>query len=218
MRSRAKTGASFISTFGLELKAANLIALDGREDHRRILQRFLSRPALEPILLHMWKDLTAPEIDPAAMARFASGVAGRPVEPATGRMRTTPTSTGEYTIYASPEERARLTAMLRDNTRQDHGSPVAASLVAYALTIICHPLADGNGRLARALLLGALGGRRLISAPIVPVGPAFYMHAGLIGPVMARLSESGDWASAVDELAPVLSTACDLADGIDRLT
>lgn len=218
MRRRAEAGASFISTFGLELKAASLIALDGREDHRQILQRFMSRPALEPILLHMWKDLTGPSLDPTTMAKFASGGAGRPMELATGRMRTTSSSTGEYTIYAPPEERVRLTEALRDNARQDYASPVTASLVAYALAIICHPLTDGNGRLARGLLLGALGGRGLIGAPIVPLGPAFYMHAGLIGPVMARLSESRDWASAVDELAPILSTACDLADGVDRLT
>lgn len=218
LRERGKAQRSFMATFGLELKAANLIALDGHECHREILQRFLSRPAFEPILLHMWKGLTTGRAEPEFLAKLASGFAGKSVGLAVGNMRTRPSPTGKYTVYAPPEHRLRLTSALEENAALEHSSPLARAIIAFALTVICHPLTDGNGRVARAILLGSLARDRIINAPIVPLGPAFYLHGRLVGDALARLSDTGDWTAAVAELAQILTTACDLAEGVDRLT
>ncbi|MBN8553591.1 MAG: Fic family protein [Caulobacterales bacterium] len=208
---------SFFSTFGLELKASHLVAIDGQEGRRQILNRHISRPAFEPILFHFCDKLCAHEIDIATMEGVASGAAARPIVRAVGEMRTSSSADGHYTLYAPLKERLRLTDCLNQLASETCYSPLTAALICYSMTIIAHPLVDGNGRLARALLFGTLRRARLIDAPIVPLGPAFYLHAGAVGPTMATLSQSGNWQVAVEGLASVISTACDLADAVDRL-
>ncbi|MBX9802488.1 MAG: Fic family protein [Caulobacteraceae bacterium] len=211
-------GGAFVSTFGLELKAATVLARDGDSDRRLILGRFISRPAAEPILLHVWREIMTTTASPEDLKKIGSGLAGRSVELARGRMRTYPsTATGQFTVYADASQRERLMEYLAENSATN-SDPVAKALVAYALVILCHPLTDGNGRLARAFVTGSLAREGLLTTPCLPLGPAFYLHARIVADSMAHISETGAWADAVDQLAVILETACDLAAAVAILT
>lgn len=218
VRARAAVGQSFLSTFGLEIKAAALLALDAHEAHRLTLQRFVSRPAVEPILLLTWAELCGGLITSAHMIRYASGCLGKPVELARGRMRTSVDGKGNYAVFAEQADRSRICEFLAENEALNSDRPLSAALAAYCLTIICHPLTDGNGRLARGLVSATLGRCGVLKAPVLPLGPAMRLKAPLIARTLSDLSDSGDWEAAVLTLAGAIDTACDLADAVERMS
>jgi Fic family protein len=85
---------------------------------------------------------------------------------------------------------------------------------AFARTIIAHPFPDGNGRLARALVHAALARTYDLNAPVLPLAPAFYMHAGKVALALRHLSDSGDW----NRFAAVFRIVLEEARRLDQLS
>ena len=208
---------TFVSTFGLELRAATVMAMGAEPSARLALQRLLSRPAAEAILLHAWPQLMRPGLDLESMQKIASGLAAKPLTIAKGRMRTTAGRNGEFTVYAPPEQRNELSGCLTEARAAAIDHPLASALVVFALTILAHPLTDGNGRLARALVHGTLAQGGLVRVPVLPLAPAFYARADVVRTALKELSRTGDWFAAVESLSEILSLACALAEETEKL-
>lgn len=217
IRTLSDRSPNFVSTFGLELRAATVMAIGGDSSARHVLQRLLSRPAAEAVLLHTWPQLSQPALELEAMRTIASGLAAKSLTLARGRMRTTAGPDGEFTVYAPAEQRNELTTHLAAARASAAEHPLASALVVFALTILAHPLTDGNGRLGRALVHGTLAQCGLIRAPVLPLAPAFYAQAAVVRSALRDLSRTGDWMTAVEALAPILAMACDLAATTGRL-
>lgn len=217
IKSLSTRSPNFVSTFGLELRAATVMAMEAGGSQRRILQRMLSRPAAEAVLFHVWPDLAKPGVDLLGIQKIASGLSAKSIAVARGRMRTTAGHRGEFTVYAPPEQRNELPTRLIEAraTATDH--PLASALVFFALTILAHPLNDGNGRLARALVHGTLAQGGLVRAPVLPLAPAFYAQADVVRLALKELSRTGDRLTAVESLAGILNLSCALAEKTERL-
>lgn len=208
---------TFVSTFGLELQAATVLAMGAEPSARHVLQRLLSRPAAEAVLLHAWPRLTRPGFDLESMQKIASGLAAKPLAIAKGRMRTTAGHNGEFTVYAPPEQRNELPGLLIEARAAATDHPLASALVVFALTILAHPLTDGNGRLARALVHGTLAQGGLVRSPVLPLAPAFYAQADVVRTALKELSGSGDWPAAIESLSGILRMSCALAEKTEQL-
>ena len=217
IRLLAGRSPTFVSTFGLELRAATVMAMGAEPSARHVLQRLLSRPATEAVLLHAWPQLTRPGLDLESMQKIASGLAAKPLTLAKGRMRTTAGHKGEFTVYAPPQQRNELPGCLIEARAAATDHPLASALVVFALTILAHPLTDGNGRLARALVHGTLAQGGLVRAPVLPLAPAFYAQADLVRLALKELSRTGDWLTAIESLSEILSLSCALAEKTEQL-
>lgn len=212
----AAAQGSFLATFGLELKAAALAARSGDAQDRRTFRRFVGRPAIEPTLLVAWRHLSDRDTTAVNLQEAASVLLGGKAEMASGQMRTTPAADGSTTYYAPVEERAQWESTLREGRRRAP-CPVSRALFAYFVMILCHPLRDGNGPVGRGLILGSLCADNIVQGPQIPLGPAFYRGADLVAGTMQRLSETGDWESAITALARLLDFACDDGEAVAAL-
>ncbi len=210
-----KMQRSFVSTFGLELKGAALCLRNDEAHARTAVARLFARPAMEPLLLTSWAELVAERPGLDALVLLTSKLCNGEATLASSRMRTRGDPEVGTTYYAPRHQQAAWLDLLVQG-RERIECPVSQGYFAYCVTILCHPMRDGNGRLARAMMHGAWARARVTAAPVIPLGPAFYQHAGEIGETMYALSETGNWEAAFSWIDGVVSKACDLAEQVAR--
>jgi hypothetical protein len=165
------------------------------------------RPAVEPLLLAHWEKLKSFEMTEAQMASFCSLLCG-------SRQQARPRDSyglWDTDVRFEPPEVAR--AWLTDIRRVANDPELRPLLpvYSYARTIIAHPYPDGNGRLARAMLSAALAREAGLSAPILPLAPAFYKNGAKVAEAICSLSRDGDWNRMALTIAHVLNDALAMA-------
>lgn len=207
-------------SFGLELKtawamvengAAWRFANGGPHDEPPNLKRFLLRPAAEPVLASWWSRLAGLDLDLESSVALASSLNGAKLELSPHRMRTRGSEAQGHIWYAELEEARRFLVDIQAVEGRLE-SPIERALYRFVKTLQAHPLADGNGRVARALLLGALAGDSAISGPILPLGPIYYRNSDLVTRQIRDLSESGDWGRYFSEATQLIETALAAAE------
>lgn len=165
------------------------------------------RPAVEPIILSYWERLVELDLDAKKAQKIVSAltVKEQVFRSAEGMGRSINGNVG-----FEPIGRARGWI---DRLRAARLRPELASLMpmyTFASTIMAHPFADGNGRLARAMTLGALAKFAGWQMPIVPLAPSFYRYAEVLGRSLDGLTRSGDWTTYVTVFLDILDDAKEL--------
>ncbi|MFN3877283.1 MAG: hypothetical protein ACK4MH_02765 [Brevundimonas sp.] len=207
---------AFIDTFGLETRAAAISLRYRRPEHPRLVKRVFERSAIEPHLLSSWRHLADRPLAADKIAELAGRLCGRAVGYAASRMQTHPDPSGRMTVYA-PRAQQNSWPHLIMAAESACNCPINSALAAFCIFVVCHPLRDGNGRVGRSLIHGGLARAGLISAPVLPLAPAFLGRGPQIGEVMAAFSATGQWSIALDWAAEVLAEACELAEAVSRL-
>ncbi|WP_294333665.1 Fic family protein [uncultured Sphingomonas sp.] len=80
-------------------------------------------------------------------------------------------------------------------------------IYTFVSTIMAHPFADGNGRLARLLSLASLLRLSGLSHPIIGVSPSFYRFAETLGAALDELTSTGDWRPVTDCYISIIDDA-----------
>lgn len=200
-----------IDTVGLELKVG-LLAIGGsleaskadNEFWLRKCRELSLRPAVEPLLLGYWGRLRHFDMTEPQIAAFCSLLSAS---------RQTARTQDTYGLWEGSDIRFESVERAQSwwsDIQAAAQAPELKSLLpfySYARTIIAHPFPDGNGRLARALLLAALVRDTDISAPILPLAPAFYKNGASVAEALHRLSGDGDWDSLATALCEVVMDA-----------
>lgn len=214
---RAPAGGSVLGGFGTELRAAFIISRTDRE-HDRIFQRFISRPACEPILLLSRTALTADAPSFEELTTIAGGLSGGTVRLSVPQMRTSARADGSYTLYAPVDERRRWPEFMAA-IRSIETDPISRAALCYAVTILCHPLEDGNGRASRAYAWGSLVRDEVMITPHLPMGPVFFRHREVIINGLSELSRTGCWVTLAAALGRLFDAAnrlhVDMTGGAD---
>jgi hypothetical protein len=189
------------STFGTELRAAAKI-LEIKPDS--ISRKTFFRIAQEPIIFSYWGSVPC---DTTRMVRLASALKGERAKIRDNEVISYRALGIRHVVYPPPISDFWLADLI-----EPFSSYSAIPLAAYVFgkTIITHPLADGNGRLSRALVQLCLGQSGLLQAPVVPLGPVFELRQGALRLAIYELSGTGDWRKFVSQFADLLMEAAGL--------
>lgn len=159
------------------------------------------RPAVEPIAISYWDRLLSCDLDVDRAQKIVSALAMKEqplrVREGVGRSKT-------GLVGFELPERARSWLSRIKLARENKDLSFVIPAYTFAATIMAHPFADGNGRLARILSLGALAELMGWNAPIVGIAPSFYRHAESLGRSLDILSNSGDWRQYYDIFTNIL--------------
>lgn len=166
------------------------------------------RPAAEPLILAYWDRLKRFEMTDEQIAALCSMLHG------SKQIQRTKDSYGLWKgadVRFEPAEQARTwwadIQSVANNPELDSLLPT----YAFARTIFAHPFPDGNGRLARALVHGALARTGSYHAPCLPLAPAFYMNGAKVADALRRLSDDADWSAFNSVFRSVLDDAVRLS-------
>jgi hypothetical protein len=166
------------------------------------------RPAAEPLLLARWTKLRSFNMSEDEIANFCSLMCGSKQQPRTRN---------SYGLWDGGDVRFEPPEVARSwwkDIRSVAGRPELAPLLpayCFARTIIAHPYPDGNGRLARALVHGALARTQRLMAPVLPLAPAFYKKGAKVAAALRELSGTGDWEMFNAVFQDVLEDAAGMA-------
>ncbi len=211
--------------FGLELRRGYRCLLDGEhrrqagdrpadaEVCRRSLRELMVRPAVEPVALSYWRRFVHARLDLPSLVELAAGLAARPVPLSPVAMATRPLP-GFPRVEFEPPDQARLWLDKLGAAERAVGHALDWPVYAYAQVVLSHPLTDGNGRLARAVLQGALARRLGLRAPALALAPACYLKRRRITQALAALSATGDWPAFFAVMLPVLGEAAAAAEAV----
>lgn len=205
---------TMLDTAGRELRATILALLDAsappapdNDFWASKCRSVLLRPAVEPVVCSYWSKLTSFDFDEPAALRLASALAGFPLVyrrgVAVGR-----SATGDIGFEPLPVASTWIRKLREAWARPE--LTLALPMFAFAQAIMAHPFSDGNGRLARTLVHGALGRACGISGPVVALAPSFYRRANTLRTALTALSQSGDWSQFGATFLEVLSEAVTL--------
>lgn len=188
--------ASPDQTFGLELRTTFSFSQDScilrTSGSMARLPTFYLRPACEPILHRFWESLRAWSLTDALCDDMASCLAGVPNPRRRSASQSIPGPDGLRTVFINPDEAGGWFDVLESLESADLDAFSFAGAV-FAATVVHHPYSDGNGRMARALLQGALASRGVLKTPSLALGPASYKHSGALITAIRTLGGEGDW-------------------------
>lgn len=191
-----------VDVIGLELRTAYAILaghvtlpVADNEFWSSKIQSLLRRPAVEPVALAAWRQLSRLELDQPLALGVARGLGGTSLVyregPAIGISRH-----GNVAFESVEVSRTFLGKIL-----EVAGEPELLTMLpmyAFAQTLMAHPFSDANGRFARVMVLGALARVAGLQSPCLPLGPAFYRNARALGEALHALSRDGDWNAFSD--------------------
>jgi hypothetical protein len=198
----------------LELKAAYRLEaayMKLRLDKRPPFRQILLRPAIEPILLSFAETLMEANLQPDAIDRFISCVHGAPVTRRTTDCRITPNEFGNCVLFPPPEHAAEYVSRLSGQLPSIDG-PINRVGYAYAEIILSHPYMDGNGRLARSMVLACLAKELGSKLPLIPLAPAFYASAQRTADALQTLAVTADWPFYMQAFKALLTDALQLGE------
>ena len=190
-----------VSCIGLELRVSHKVAigsldlryldslLDSPLDGPRSPTYLFLRPAVEPVLLSFWeKFIKLDEVEwPSVGATLNPRAPLRDSYVATAK-----SCDGSFSVYPHTDEIVHWQNDLNDLLKSDM-EPLSKAFIMYAVVIMCHPLIDGNGRLARAAMWASLA-RSGIAAPCLPLGPVAYANPSWLANSIRSLCATGDWS------------------------
>lgn len=182
---------------------------DPADDRLQLLRRVFTRPASEPILYSVWPRFCGGLQSIESYVALVSMLSSKSVQVASSRMRTAGEE-GDALVF---EERVSAATWLQDiaETREGQGCTIRRAIYAYVRTVLAHPLTDGNGRLARAMLQFELGAQGILDGPKLPVAPTFYVSWEGLTAHLRDLSANGSWAAYFGAVLPRLAEAAEAA-------
>lgn len=154
-------------------------------------ERFLTRPAVEPVLTRRWADLVGP-LDLHLASEIVGDLTGGLAQPRGVVAASAPNRDGVRTVYANA---AHAQGWI-DRIEAAEGvtdAPFARACHAYAEVALSHPFADGNGRLARVMFQRSLARSGMLSGPLLPLGPLIYRHHRPMIQALVTLGLTGRW-------------------------
>ena len=157
------------------------------------LEIYLTRSCVEPIVYSSWPRFVSWDISPAWALDTTGMLIGRRATARSTQLQDAAFGELPSMVFAPVSEASNwLDAILQLRERGDLGA-IQEALIVYALVLIYHPMADGNGRLARALFHGSLCHRLGMDAPFLAVAPVIRSTAFHHMKVLRELSHSHDW-------------------------
>lgn len=196
--------AELTECFGLELRWAydigdgkkDLSLLDARlvrdhsvKDTRGMRQLFL-RPVVEPILLSFWDQFQAGKPLGPDWIKLAQLLT--PLVPLrSGKISTNKYPNGSFTEFPDPDQIQGWASQL-DDVFCSEIDPVTKGFIMHAVAVTCHPLEDGNGRLARAAFWAGLS-QAGVRSPVLPIAPLVFQNPNWLASAHRRLSITDDW-------------------------
>jgi len=202
---------------GLEIKAAYIAVNEvageigsGDNDYWRQKCRVLfMRPAIEPIFLSYHPKVRDLSLDLVSTRKLVSAlIAGEPVlreREGIGR-----SASGNVGFELPERARGWLDRLVLADAKPELATFMP--MYTFAATIMAHPFADGNGRLARLLTLGALSKLAGWETPSLALAPSFYRHAETLGIALDIASERCEWTPFVEAFLAILEDACVLGE------
>ncbi len=191
-------GREVLDAVGVELKLSMLLVgpdpiAEGEVDNdywdKKCRLLFL-RPAIEPVAISYWPRLAGMDLDVERAQKIVSALT---TQAQVVRTREGVGRSASGNVGFEPPDRAREWL---DRLKEAQAKPELASVMpayVFASTIMAHPFADGNGRLARLLTLGALARLAGWDGPIVGLAPSFYRRAESMGAALDELTFTGNW-------------------------
>jgi Fic family protein len=82
--------------------------------------------------------------------------------------------------------------------------PFPLGMPAFCYFVYSRPLTDGNGRLARALLYGAIASRGILCSPALALAPIFTVNSDEIDESLVETSLRKDWTPYSECICAVL--------------
>jgi hypothetical protein len=159
-------------------------------------ERFLTRPAVEPVLTRRWADLVGP-LDLHLASEIVGDLTGAPARPRGRFAASAPDRNGVRTVYAGLAHAEGWIDRIAAAEGVTH-DPFARACHAYAEVALSHPFADGNGRLARVLLQRSLARSGMLGGPLLPLGPLIYRHHRPVIQALVTLGTTGRWGPFMD--------------------
>ena len=207
------------TSVGLEVRvAAALLAGENSYangvEHDQIankIRRLLVRPVIEPSLISYWQYLSAANLDAERIAAYLQMVSGESVT-----KRPSPSFSivpSGIVVFETTEESEKWVAKIKI-AAADPKLRTALPIYAYVQTIMSHPFADGNGRLARSILLASLGVLCGFRYPMLALAPAFYMHSESLNTAFTRLTNTGDWTDCYTQILQTLDLAASMTENL----
>jgi len=172
------------------------------------VERVFFRISPEPTLLAHWQSAKDWSWNEANILALASSLLGTSACIRDMSMATAPDVEGRRTLYANPNVSRMFISRLLDGEYISNVCPLTWSMYCYVQIALSHPLVEGNGRLARAILICALGRCGILDQPWLPVTAAFYRNAAAV--VEAMHAFNRDLPSAQRIFAEVLQQSLKL--------
>lgn len=166
---------------------------------RAPLMRFQSRPSSERVLDAHWMELAGSPISAALSDMLVADLTGFPARARGLVARSSLNRQGVRTVYVGPD----IAMGWRDRVlafEQSGPDPMLSAAYAYAEVALCHPYADGNGRLARAIFHRGLAVAGVIGGPVVPLGPLIYANHRAVIAALVTLGVDRRWRPFLDVL------------------
>lgn len=207
-----------LRAIGCEHRAAFVIAsdessclddVDARVDPRSIKKIFMRHP-IEPIQIS-WHDwLTDFSLDEVQLLAFSSSIIGSQAAFSSGIMGTHPGSGTKATLFAPLPRRSEWRERILDISKID--DPIFRGALYFIETVYCHPLANGNGRLARSLMYASLAADGLLRGPFIPFAPVFWCEHHRIASAFKHSTIAQDANAIVDAVMAAISFAVGFAE------
>lgn len=155
-----------------------------------VMQRIDSEPAVQ----RLQRIARCMPLSVQHLLGTAERLCGKPQAIREGNVRIRPDGDGQSVMFGpAAKVRIELRRLLRFIEAPCSASGFAQAFVAMAMLLSIHPLDDGNGRLARAVMQAVLAKRGILHGPVLPLGPVIklndYVHAGAFRAVALH----GDW-------------------------
>jgi hypothetical protein len=169
-----------VASIGMEQRVAMLALRRGEIENHKLddacsakYQALLLRPPIEPIFYAFRKQINLRSIDSDNTDNLVSALLGYKCRKRTGR------SFGS-SIYGNvefdSEDYVEKWQNSLNSLKFDASMNIFHAICGYATTIICHPYEDGNGRLARVIMIMYLNFCIGAEYPIIPISPSLYRN------------------------------------------
>lgn len=186
-------------TFGLDLR---VFALAEEEFGPSRTRKLFYRPALEPILVSFWSEITSLDFEGTRALEIASLLSGKrqsirscPIEG-----RAPDGSTFRFSDTPAADWLQKIKKI-----ESTMNCPVEAAAFRYYSTIWEHPFLDGNGRFARTLLIGALSKWGIITQPSLGLSGAMEYMSNEITFSFRKSHEAGELSDLSSSICRAIS-------------
>ncbi|WP_143435286.1 Fic family protein [Henriciella aquimarina] len=188
---------------------SNWTERSGSGSSKRMLHELTQRPCAVRAVQRVWERPFDQETFLEDTLQLASALSGEPVQLRERDAGSVNPATGRLTArYPSPDEVRRQVPLLASLcARPCCARPVVSALLLWVFFFRLHPLPDGNGRTARALINLALRNFGIIEKPALFLSPGLFLNMQEIGAFVRSGNHIGDVAGLAAMLELCRSTA-----------
>ena len=153
------------------------------------------RPQVEPATARLMAIARHRPLTTAHLINALASLTGAPSCWRTTGHSLFPDASGLVVRFPSHEQiQGGLRQILRfANDRKCVLPPLAQAGASVAALLALHPVADGNGRLSRALAQAVLARRDILDRPLLPLGPVLRANARHYAGAMRLFATAADW-------------------------